>query len=85
MQLLVFDAAGRAEAVGWAGGRATKILSLKKNVDLAIRSEGGDEQVATEISFMLSPKMIAGANCHHAARRARDHPYLARELSDGEI
>jgi hypothetical protein len=24
-------------------------------------------------------------NCHHAARRARDHPYLARQLSDGEI
>jgi hypothetical protein len=34
---------------------------------------------------MLSLKMIAGVNCHHVARRARDHPYLARELSDGEI
>jgi hypothetical protein len=29
--------------------------------------------------------MIAGANCHHATRRARDHPYLAHQLSDGEI
>jgi hypothetical protein len=28
---------------------------------------------------------VAGARCHHAARRARDHPYLARQLSDGEI
>jgi hypothetical protein len=34
---------------------------------------------------MSSPKMIAGANCHHAARRARNHNYLARQLSDGEI
>jgi hypothetical protein len=28
---------------------------------------------------------VTGANCHHAARRARDRPYLARQLSDGEI
>jgi hypothetical protein len=34
---------------------------------------------------MLSPKIIAGANYYHAARRAHDHPYLARQLSDGEI
>jgi hypothetical protein len=35
----------------WASG-------AEKNwhVDLAIRSEGGNEQVAVEISFMLSPK-----------------------------
>jgi hypothetical protein len=52
---------------------------------LAIRSESGKEQVAMEISFVSSPNIIAGANCHHATRRARDHPYLARQLSDGEI
>jgi hypothetical protein len=28
---------------------------------------------------------VAGANCHRATRRARDHPYLAHQLSDGEI
>jgi hypothetical protein len=31
-----------------------------------------------EISFVSLPKMIAGANCHRATRRARDHPYLAQ-------
>jgi hypothetical protein len=36
------------------------------DVDLAIRSEGSSEQVAVEISFMSSPKKIAGANYHHA-------------------
>jgi hypothetical protein len=56
-----------------------------ENVDRAIRSEGSSEQVATEKSFMSSPKIIAGANCHRATRRARDHPYLARQLSDSEI
>jgi hypothetical protein len=56
-----------------------------KDIDLAIRSEGGSEQVAVETSFMSSSKMIAGVNCHHATPRARDHPYLARQLSDGEI
>jgi hypothetical protein len=28
---------------------------------------------------------VAEASCHHAARRAHDHPYLARQLLDGEI
>jgi hypothetical protein len=57
----------------------------EQNVDLASRSEGGSEQVAAKISFVSSLKMIARANCHHATRRARDRPYLARQLSDGEI
>jgi hypothetical protein len=57
----------------------------REDVDLTIRSEGSSEQVATKISFRSSPKMVAGANCHHAARRTRDHPYLARQLSDCEI
>jgi hypothetical protein len=48
--------------------------------DLANRSEGGSEQVVAEISFVSSPKMIAGANCHHATRRAPDHSYLACQL-----
>jgi hypothetical protein len=40
--------------------------------DLSIKSEGGREEVAAEKSFVLSPKMIAGTNCHHAARRGHD-------------
>jgi hypothetical protein len=60
-------------------------LPLNEDVDLAIKLEGGSEQVTAKISFLSSPKMIAGANCHRATRRARDHPYLARQLSDGEI
>jgi hypothetical protein len=56
-----------------------------EDVNLAIRLEGGSEQVAAIISFVSSPKMIAGANCHHAARRTHDHPYLTRQLSHGEI
>jgi hypothetical protein len=38
-----------------------------------------------DILFVSSPKMITGANCHHATRGTRDHPYLGRQLSDGEI
>jgi hypothetical protein len=56
-----------------------------KTPDLAIKSEQGSEHIAAEISFVLSPKMIARANCHHAARRTLNRPYLARQLSDGEI
>jgi hypothetical protein len=56
-----------------------------EDVDLAIRLEGGNEQVAAGISFASSPKRVTGASCHHAARRARDRPYLVRQLSDGEI
>jgi hypothetical protein len=70
------------------GGRRKKILARhlqNEDVDLTIKSEAGSEQVATEISFVSLPKMIAGASCHRATRRARDHPYLARQLSDGEI
>jgi hypothetical protein len=58
---------------------------LNEDVDLAIRSEGGSEQVAAEISFMSSPKMIAETNCHHATCRAHDHPYLEHQLLDGEF
>jgi hypothetical protein len=53
-----------------------------KDGDLAIRSEGGSGQVAAEISFMSLPKMIAGANCHRATRRALDHPHLVHQLSE---
>jgi hypothetical protein len=28
---------------------------------------------------------VVGESCHRTARRARDPPYLARQLSDGEI
>jgi hypothetical protein len=54
-----------------------------EDASLAIRTEDGSEQVATEISFMSSPKIITGANCHRVTRRARDHPYLVRQLLDG--
>jgi hypothetical protein len=73
---------------GWVGVCEKKYLGRHlQNVDvvLAIRSEGSSEQVAVEISFMSSPKKIARANYHHAARRTRDHPYLTRQLSNGEI
>jgi hypothetical protein len=59
--------------------------SWNEDANLAVRSDGGSEQVAVEISFMSSRKIITGANCHHATQRARDHPYLACQLSDGEI
>jgi hypothetical protein len=47
---------------------------VNEDVDLAIRSEGGSEQVVAEISFVSSPKIIAGANYHHTARRAPNLP-----------
>jgi hypothetical protein len=61
------------------GGRvdARKFLARhtqNEDVDLAIRSKSGGEQVAAEISFVSLLKMIAEANCHHAARRACDLP-----------
>jgi hypothetical protein len=55
---------------------------LNEHVDPAIRLEGDSELAAAEISFVSSPNMISGANCYHAARRVRDHPYLAWQLSD---
>jgi hypothetical protein len=55
---------------------------LNEHVDPAIRLEGDSELAAAEISFVSSLNMISGANCYHAARRARDHPYLACQLSD---
>jgi hypothetical protein len=70
------------------GGRRKKILAHRlqnEDVNLTIRSEGGGKQVAAKISFISSPEMIAGANCHYIAQRACDHPYLACQLSDGEI
>jgi hypothetical protein len=49
------------------------------NLLLATASEGGVEKVAAEISILrVVAEEVAGANCHHAARKARDHPYLAR-------
>jgi hypothetical protein len=71
--------------VGKIFGASSTEHPRNEDVDLAIRSEGGSEQIAAEISFMPSRKIIAGANYHHATRRARDHPYLARQLSDDEI
>jgi hypothetical protein len=50
-------------------GRRKELLARRlqnEDVDLTIRSESGAEQVAAEISFMSSSKMIAGVNCHHA-------------------
>jgi hypothetical protein len=64
---------------GWVGG------GRKKFGVPFVERRRGSEQVVAEISFLSSPKMIAGVNCHRATRRARDHPYLAHQLSDGEI
>jgi hypothetical protein len=62
----------------WVGGwTREKFLARhpqNEDVDLAIRSKSGGEQVAAEISFVSLLKMIAEANCHHAARRACDLP-----------
>jgi hypothetical protein len=59
--------------------------SSNEDVDLVIRSEGCREQVTTEASFVSLLKMIAGVSWPSCCTRARDHPYLARQLSDGEI
>jgi hypothetical protein len=45
-----------------------------------IRSDGRCGDI-----LRLVAEEVAGANCDHAARRARDRPYLTRQLSDGEI
>jgi hypothetical protein len=39
-----------------------------EDADLATTSDGSNEQVVVKISFVSSPKRIAGANCNHAAR-----------------
>jgi hypothetical protein len=54
-------------------------------VGLVIRSVSGSEQVVVEISFISSSKVITRVNCHRATWRARDHPYLARQLLDSGI
>jgi hypothetical protein len=41
---------------------------------ITIKSESGSEQVVVDISFMSSPKIITGAKCHHATRRAPNLP-----------
>jgi hypothetical protein len=64
------------ETVGWVG-RPKKILTRRpqnEDINLSIRSKGSSEQVAAKISFVPSPMMIAGANCHHATRRAPNLP-----------
>jgi hypothetical protein len=55
-----------------------------EDVDLVIRSEGGKEEVATEISFVSSPKKSPG-QAAIALHEELATPYLARQLSDGEI
>jgi DNA repair exonuclease SbcCD ATPase subunit len=52
---------------GWTREKFLARHPRNEDVDLAIRSESGGEQVAAEISFVLSLKMITGANFHHAA------------------
>jgi hypothetical protein len=41
---------------GWTQKKILARRQQSKYVDLAIRSEGGSEQVTAEISFMSSPK-----------------------------
>jgi hypothetical protein len=64
------------ETVGWVGGPEKFLTRRPQNedIDLSIRSKGSGEQVAAKISFVSSPKMIAGANCHDATRRAPNLP-----------
>jgi hypothetical protein len=56
-----------------------------EDVDLSIRSEGGSEQVAAEISFMSSPKRSPERTAIALHKELAICPYLARQLSDGEI
>jgi hypothetical protein len=37
-----------------------------------------------EIHRVIAEEVV-GASCHRVARRTPNHPYLARQLSDGEI
>jgi hypothetical protein len=48
-----------------------------EDVDLAIKSEGGGEEVAVEEVFRAVTKNDAGSG-HHAAQRVPDLPYLVR-------
>jgi hypothetical protein len=54
-----------------------------KDVDLTIKSEGGSEEVAVEEVLHAVAEDDAESG-HHAAQRAPDHPYLARQLLGGE-
>jgi hypothetical protein len=61
------------------GGRRFLFLARhpqNEDADPMIRSEGGSEQVAMEISFMSPPKMIGEANCHCVTQRAPNLPLL---------
>jgi hypothetical protein len=53
---------------------------LDENVDLAIRSEGAGEKVIVE-EVLRAVAEDDAESIHHAAQRAPDHPYLARQLS----
>jgi hypothetical protein len=54
-----------------------------EDVDLAIKSEGGGEEVSIEEVLHAVAEDDAKSG-HHAAQRVPDHPYLTRQLSGGE-
>jgi hypothetical protein len=61
---------------------ANKYLARRlqnEDVDLAIRSEGGSEHVAAEISFMSSPKRSPERTAITLHEELAT-PYLARQL-----
>jgi hypothetical protein len=51
-----------------------------EDVDLAIKSEGGGEEVAVEEVLRAVAEDDAESG-YHATQRVPDHPYLARQLS----
>jgi hypothetical protein len=54
-----------------------------QDIDLAIKSEGSDEEVVVkEVLRAVAEDDVESG--HHATQRAPDHSYLARQLSGGE-
>jgi hypothetical protein len=68
---------------GWVPKKFLARHQENDDTDVTIRLEGGSEQVAAEISFVSSLKMIIGASCHHATRKAPDLPLLGEPTAKG--
>jgi hypothetical protein len=68
---------------GWLdAGKALARHPENEYVDLAIRSEGGGEEVAVEEVLRTVTEDEAESG-HHTTHQALDHPYLARQLLEG--
>jgi hypothetical protein len=70
----------------WVGGSPENnfLRAIRRmKMSTSVRLEGGDEEVAAEEVIRAVTEDDARSG-HHAAQRAPDHPYLARQLSGGE-